>query len=290
MVNEIVSERDGAPGALRFFPAARSTIVRTPTFCSRIPIRNSLPAAPSIVPRRARALRPRRYTHTLIADRLGLVPEIPDELVARRRASASPSARELMEYAAKEPAALKGYALRPGKNARGARVGQASNLAALMGDAHDRAEVLSRERRSRGLPTRNGTSAYRVFQALLDSPSGTWWPGRSLRQHIQYKKKKYKKYKEIKIKKKKKKKKEKKNKKTKKTTDAGKIEIFIPEMEERCTHSSPASEEAKLALPKEFPLILTHGRHYDYNANSLMRDPNGTGASARGRSRRAPTP
>ncbi|MBW2180778.1 MAG: molybdopterin dinucleotide-binding protein, partial [Deltaproteobacteria bacterium] len=56
-------------------------------------------------------------------------------------------------------------------------------------------------------------------------------------------------------------------------TPSGKIEVFIPEMEEQAKKLDTASETEGLKMPDDFPLILNAGRHMDYNANTLMRNP-----------------
>lgn len=179
--------------------------------------------------------------HTLIADRLGLIPGIPDELVAAAAGERLAFGAKLMEYAAKEPSALKSMPFVLAKTL--GRAWDSANLAALWG------MLMTAPKSFRENAVRAGFASGmdlgdRVFQALLDSPSGTWVgevdPGDNMSQV---------------------------------KTASGKIEIFIPEMEEAVRSLQPASEEIKLALPKEFPLILSAGRHYDYNANSLMRDP-----------------
>jgi len=179
--------------------------------------------------------------HTLIADRLGLIPEIPDELVEAAKGERLAFGAKLMEYAGKEPAALKRMPFVLAKTL--GRVWDSANLAALWGMMMTAPKAF-RENAVRAGFKPGMDLGDRVFQALLDSPSGVWVgeldPSDNMSQ----------------IK-----------------TDSGKIEIFIPEMEEEVRSLQPASEKKKLELPKEFPLIMSAGRHYDCNANTLMRDP-----------------
>ena len=179
--------------------------------------------------------------HTLIADRLGLVPEIPDELVEAAKGERLAFGAKLMEYAGKEPAALKRMPFVLAKTL--GRAWDSANLAALWGMMMTAPKAF-RENAVRAGFKPGMDLGDRVFQALLDSPSGVWVgeldPSDNMSQ----------------IK-----------------TDSGKIEIFIPEMEEEVRSLQPASEKKKLELPKEFPLIMSAGRHYDCNANTLMRDP-----------------
>jgi anaerobic selenocysteine-containing dehydrogenase len=58
------------------------------------------------------------------------------------------------------------------------------------------------------------------------------------------------------------------------STDDGKIHLDVPEMKEWLKEIDPVAEAEKLNEGKEeFPLILSSGRHWDVNANSQMRNP-----------------
>jgi len=56
-------------------------------------------------------------------------------------------------------------------------------------------------------------------------------------------------------------------------TESGKIEVFIPELEEGVLALTPDLEDRDLEMPKDMPLILNSGRHMKYNINTLMRNP-----------------
>jgi len=56
-------------------------------------------------------------------------------------------------------------------------------------------------------------------------------------------------------------------------TNSGKIEICIEEMAEQVATLTPAHERSALRRQTEFPFILFAGRHMQYNANTLMRNP-----------------
>jgi anaerobic selenocysteine-containing dehydrogenase len=56
-------------------------------------------------------------------------------------------------------------------------------------------------------------------------------------------------------------------------TDDGKINVLIPELAEWVQSIDAASEEKALVPDPQFPLLLMAGRHFDYNANTIMRDP-----------------
>jgi anaerobic selenocysteine-containing dehydrogenase len=56
-------------------------------------------------------------------------------------------------------------------------------------------------------------------------------------------------------------------------TEDGKINLVIPELREELEGLDPASEEKALAPDPEFPFVLMAGRHFNMNANTLMRNP-----------------
>jgi anaerobic selenocysteine-containing dehydrogenase len=84
----------------------------------------------------------------------------------------------------------------------------------------------------------------RIFQAILDTPQGLWVGKADETNPMDGIK-----------------------------TPSGKIEVYIPEMEAEIKSLDSGKESAALALPAEFPLILNAGRHFKYNANTLMRNP-----------------
>ncbi|MBN2397865.1 MAG: molybdopterin dinucleotide-binding protein, partial [Deltaproteobacteria bacterium] len=84
----------------------------------------------------------------------------------------------------------------------------------------------------------------RIFQALLDNPQGIWIGKMDENDPMASVK-----------------------------TPSGKIEVFIPELEEEVKALDAAGEAEALKPPDAFPLILNAGRHTSYNANTLMRNP-----------------
>ena len=51
------------------------------------------------------------------------------------------------------------------------------------------------------------------------------------------------------------------------------IHIHVPELATWLADVTPQAEESAMAMDEAFPLILMAGWHYDFNANTLMRDP-----------------
>ena len=84
----------------------------------------------------------------------------------------------------------------------------------------------------------------RIFQALMDTPQGMW-VGKA----------------------------DETNPMAGIKTPSGKVEVVIPEIEEEAGRLNADSEARDLEMPAAFPLILNAGRHMDFNANTLMRNP-----------------
>jgi anaerobic selenocysteine-containing dehydrogenase len=84
----------------------------------------------------------------------------------------------------------------------------------------------------------------RIFQAVLDTPQGLWVGKADVRNPMDGIR-----------------------------TPSGKLEVYIPELEEPLKALDARSESEGLRMPDAFPLVLNAGRHMDYNANTLMRDP-----------------
>ena len=59
-------------------------------------------------------------------------------------------------------------------------------------------------------------------------------------------------------------------------TEDGKINLVIPELRAELENLDSAHEEAALTPDPEYPFVLMAGRHFNMNANTLMRNPLGT--------------
>ena len=51
------------------------------------------------------------------------------------------------------------------------------------------------------------------------------------------------------------------------------MNLLIPELADWLKGIQPAEKEWDLVRDPNYPLVLTAGRHFDYNANTVMRDP-----------------
>lgn len=178
---------------------------------------------------------------TGLADRMGLIPEIPDELRLAAEGNRMAFGAKLMEYGAKMPQALSRMPF---------------VLAKTLGEAWDSAAkaavwglLMTAPKAFRKNAARAGFASgfdqgERIFQVLLDKPEGIWI-GRADAD----------------------------NPMDGIRTPSGKIEVFIPELEKEVVALTPENEAKNLTMPDDFPLILNAGRHTKYNANTLMRNP-----------------
>jgi anaerobic selenocysteine-containing dehydrogenase len=178
---------------------------------------------------------------TLLAERLGLIPDVPDDLKKEAEGSRLAFGAKLMEWAAKEPRA---------------RSRMPFVLAGTLGRAWDSAALaalwgllMTAPEPFRNNAVRAGfkpgiDQGDRIFQAILDNPQGLWVGEVDPEENMSGVR-----------------------------TPSGKIEVHIPELEEEAKGLDGASESEALKMPDAFPLILNAGRHTKYNANTLMRNP-----------------
>ena len=179
--------------------------------------------------------------HLRIADKMGLIPPIPDKLYQAAFESRPVFAQALMEYAMSEPKALNNMPFILGKTL-GKALGSV-HLAALWGILQVTPKAFQENAARVGFQP-GPKLGEDIFQKILDQPEGIW-VGKLDPQNN---------FAELK-------------------TDDGKINLHIPELLEEMKALNAISEEAALVLPAEFSLILMAGRHTSMNANTNMRDP-----------------
>ncbi len=177
----------------------------------------------------------------LLADRLGLIPAVPDSLCEAARGDRINFAREIMSFAQSEPQALKNMPFILGKTL-GQEMGSA-NLSALWGLLLAAPEGFRKNAERAGFKP-GPTMGEEVFQAIIDNPGGLWVGRCDPEKNLD----------ELR-------------------TDDGRIHIFIPEMADWIQGIEPAAERKALKIDDRYPLILMAGRHMSMNANTLMRDP-----------------
>ncbi len=176
-----------------------------------------------------------------VADKAGLVPDIPASLYEAAKKDRMGFGAELMAFAQKEPKALKNMPFVLGKTL-GKEMGSV-NLALLWGLLMTAPKGFQENAARAGFKP-GFAIGEEIFKAILDHPEGLWI-GRADPDN---------------------------NLKSVKTED-GKVNVFVPEMDEWVRGITPENEEAALKGDGRFPLILNAGRHMSMNANTLMRNP-----------------
>lgn len=179
--------------------------------------------------------------HLRLADKLGLIPPIPDNLYTAAKDSHAAYTQALMEYAMTEPKAMKVMPFILGKTL-GKAMGSV-HLAAFWGLLQITSPSFQNNAARAGF-TPGPTMGEEIFQKIIDHPEGIW-VGKVDQENN---------FAEI------------------KTAD-GKINLLIPELLDELKSIDAPKEEAALVMPAEFPLVLMAGKHFSMNANTLMRDP-----------------
>jgi anaerobic selenocysteine-containing dehydrogenase len=177
----------------------------------------------------------------LIADKLGIIPEIPDSLYQAAKADHMTFGMELMNFAQQEPSALKNMPFILAKTL-GAQKGSA-NLATLWGLLQVAPKSFRKDAARAGFKP-GLTMGEELFQAIIDHPEGIILGRCDSDNNFE-----------------------------KIRTDDGRVNIHIPEMEQWIKSIDAVSEEKALKPDPSYPFILNAGRHMNMNANTLMRDP-----------------
>jgi anaerobic selenocysteine-containing dehydrogenase len=179
--------------------------------------------------------------YTRLADRLGLVPDIPDSLYEAAKGDRLKFGMALMNFAQSEPGTLKSMPFVLAKTL-GQELGSA-NLAALWGLLMT-APKQFQENAARAGFTPGLTLGEDIFQAILDHPEGIWVGQVDPKKNME-----------------------------KVRNPDGRINVAIPELANWVQSIDAASEKTALEGDKKFPLVLGAGLHVDTNANTLMRNP-----------------
>ncbi len=186
---------------------------------------------------------------TGLADRLGLLPDIPQELYDAAAGDRMNFGMQLLSFAQSEPRAMKFMPFILGKTL-GKALGSV-HQAALWGMLQV-APGSFRENAARAGFTPGMTMGEEIFNAILEHPEGLWVgkcdPSKPLEQL---------------------------------RTEEKRINVLIPELAEAVNALDVQREEIGLRVQEEFPLILSAGRHMDFNANTIMRDPTWTDGNSK---------
>jgi anaerobic selenocysteine-containing dehydrogenase len=178
---------------------------------------------------------------TRLADRLGLIPDIPDHIQKAAAGDRLTFGMHLMEWAGKTPEVQKRMPFVLAKTL--GREWNSGALAAAWGMLMTAPKTFRKNAARAGFQT-GPDQGDRIFQALLDTPQGLWVGKADIADN----------WKAI-------------------CTPSGKIEVFIPELAEETENLNAICEIEGLKMPLDFPLILNAGRHMDTTMNTLMRNP-----------------
>jgi len=186
---------------------------------------------------------------TLLADTLGLIPELPESLCQAARSGNIREYRDaLMDYMQKNP-----------DSGRVIQFIVAKTLGNAIGSAHMSglfsSLLLPRSKTRQEEAARAGFAVgpdqgLDIYQAIIDHIDDQKGVLVGIRNPSDL-------YKNI----------------ERLPTKNGKIQLFAPEVDDWIKKINPVDEEEQLKPNERFPLILMAGRHMDMNANTEMRDP-----------------
>ena len=176
---------------------------------------------------------------TLIADKLGLIPDIPEDVYEAAKGDRLTFGAKLMEWAATDPNSLKAMPFVLAKTL--GREWDSAAKAGLWGVTMTAPKSFRKNAARIGFNT-GLDQGDRIFQALLDSPEGIWIGEADPAENFKALK-----------------------------TPSGKVEVYVPELEKDAQGLNAENEAQDLKLPDEFPMILSAGRHTRYNINTLIR-------------------
>jgi len=177
---------------------------------------------------------------TRLAEAMGILPEIPEELMRRAREERSRFAVELLQYVGSDKRAARFLPFVVAKTL-GRHLGSA-HLSALWGllMMYPRHAGEDMERAGHELSPLAGEA---LFRKLLDHPEGIVIAKVDPEANLH-----------------------------RLRTEDGKIHLYIEEMKGWTAEISPEKEKAALEH-RALPFVLVAGRHFPHTANSIMRDP-----------------
>ena len=176
-----------------------------------------------------------------LAEEMDLLPRIPDSLYQAALGDRSLFSLELDRYVKRTPEAMLKLPFILAKTL-GPVLGSC-NLTLLWG------LIWSAPARLKDAMTRAGFPAgedqtEKVYGAIMDHPEGIWLGRLDPEKNLEFV-----------------------------TTEDSRIHLHVPELATWLAAITPEAEKIAMAPDTAFPLILMAGWHYDYNANTMMRDP-----------------
>jgi anaerobic selenocysteine-containing dehydrogenase len=180
---------------------------------------------------------------TLLADAMGLVPQIPESLYqAAGKTNLKEYGQKLGEYMRTSPESAKALQFIIAKTL-GSAMGSA-HLASIFPLFMQLSPTRQEEASRAGFPA-GPDQGLSLYQAIMSHPEGILIGIRDPEKNL-----------EVNI-----------------ATKNKKIQLFNPEVVDWIKKINPVDEEEQLKPDENFPLILMAGRHMDMNANTGMRDP-----------------
>ena len=176
-----------------------------------------------------------------LAEEMDLLPEIPDSLYQAAKEDRSLFRQELGRYVERTPEAMLKLPFVLAKTL-GPVLGSC-NLALLWGLIWSAPARLKEAMARAGFPEGEDQTE-RVYGAIMDHPEGIWLGRLNSEKNLEFV-----------------------------TTEDSRIHLHVPELVTWLAGITPEAEKIAMAPDAAFPLILMAGWHYDYNANTMMRDP-----------------
>jgi len=178
---------------------------------------------------------------TRLADKLGIIPTIPESLYKAAGKSRLEYGQALYTYVQSDPkvAAVLPFIVAKTLGKEMGSINLAWMWALLQNVPKD-----FRENAARAGFKPGPTMGDNIFQAILDHPEGLWIGQVDPNNNF-----------------------------ANLRTEDKRINLYIPEVEEWVYSITPESEAEQLATDGDYPFILMAGRHMDMNANTLMRNP-----------------
>lgn len=180
--------------------------------------------------------------YTLLADAMGLIPELPDSLYQTAGCSSLRTYRDvLIGYIMEHPENMKRVPFIAARTL-GKAIGSA-HLASYFTDFLQRSPAKQEEAARVGFEP-GPDQGLALYQTIIDHPEGLLVGLQDIGKNL-----------------------------GRLATKDGRIRLHTAEVEEWIKEIIPSEEEKRLKTDAEFPLILMAGRHMDMNANTGMRDP-----------------
>jgi anaerobic selenocysteine-containing dehydrogenase len=178
---------------------------------------------------------------TSLANKMGLVPEIPETLHQYSKNDRRRFSQELSRFVEATPMGLLKLPFILAKTL-GPTLGS-NHLAFLWGLLWSAPPMLKEAMDRLGLG-KGEDQAEKAYMAIMDHPEGIWLGRLDPQRNLDFL-----------------------------ATQDGRIQLHAPDLFDWLSSVTPAAEADMLAPDSEFPFVLMAGWHYDYNANTLMRDP-----------------